>query len=284
MSKFKRGAIPSPRHKLASAMPFKPSLPSTEYPPSWIIVAPQYSMWLNDEIGDCVSAEECANVANFTYNKTKNELIIPDNVLNAWVRKYHYANGADLQDVMNTMAQDGIVDNTTKCTDGPFTAIDWTNDTHLCAAIYESQSNVKIAIASSQLDDTNAGNANGWMLLDAKQDTKYDHCVGLCGYGTLAELCKVLNVAVPSGQSTTQLCYLMYTWSTVGIVNRTSLVNITGEAYLRNPSSVETTVQPPPPPTPTRRVAALLHRASELYLAEPDKVLAVLNYAETILK
>jgi hypothetical protein len=46
-----------------------------------------------------------------------------------------------------------------------------------------------------------------------------------------------VNVNLPSGMPT-GLCYAMFTWSSIGIVDRQSLINITGEAWIRNPTTI----------------------------------------------
>ena len=34
------------------------------------------------------------------------------------------------------------------------------------------------------------------------------------------------------------LCYAMFTWGSIGIVDRQSLMNIMGEAWVRNPTTI----------------------------------------------
>ena len=46
-----------------------------------------------------------------------------------------------------------------------------------------------------------------------------------------------VNVNLPSGMPT-GLCYAMFTWGSIGIVDRQSLMNITGEAWVRNPTTI----------------------------------------------
>ena len=36
----------------------------------------------------------------------------------------------------------------------------------------------------------------------------------------------------------TGLCYAMFSWGSIGIVDRQSLMNITGEAWVRNPTTI----------------------------------------------
>ena len=69
-----------------------------------------------------------------------------------------------------------------------------------------------------------------------------NHCASLCGYGPLAALVDLferhgVDVNLPSGMPT-GLCYAMFTWGSIGIVDWQSLMNITGEAWVRNPTTI----------------------------------------------
>jgi hypothetical protein len=55
--RLSRGAIPSPRHELAAAMPHVPD-PKIAVPPSFLMWPVQMSSWNNYNYGDCVTAEE----------------------------------------------------------------------------------------------------------------------------------------------------------------------------------------------------------------------------------
>jgi hypothetical protein len=46
-----------------------------------------------------------------------------------------------------------------------------------------------------------------------------------------------VKLNLPSGMPT-GLCYAMFTWGSIGIADRTSLMNITGEAWVRNPTTI----------------------------------------------
>ncbi len=106
---------------------------------------------------------------------------------------------------------------------------------------------VKIGVAANQIEGT-VGQTNGWIATDWRRDNSEDHCVSLCGYGTLAECCNALGVAVPSGANASGPAYLMFTWDTIGVVTQQSMVNVTGEAWLRTPTTLG--LAPPAPPTP----------------------------------
>jgi len=54
-------------------------------------------------------------------------------------------------------------------------------------------------------------------------------------------------VPVPEKADKYQYCYLMFTWGTVGIVSEAAMWAMTGEAWVRLPSSI---ADPPYPPEP----------------------------------
>jgi hypothetical protein len=83
---------------------------------------------------------------------------------------------------------------------------------------------------------------SGWAIYGLLKDPAEDHCASLCGYGSLAALIDLfeqhgVNVKVPPGMPT-GLCYAMFTWDSIGIVDSQSLMNITGEAWVRNPTTI----------------------------------------------
>ena len=53
--KFLRGAIPTPRHRLAAAHPHVPT--RAALPAQVAYVPAKLSMWGNNQYGDCVTAE-----------------------------------------------------------------------------------------------------------------------------------------------------------------------------------------------------------------------------------
>lgn len=258
---FPRGAIPSPRHVLAAAIPYRNAKGP---PPAYFFIFPRkLSMWLNDTYGDCVTAEEA-------FNKACAGIFIEDSTVLSWARGNGVLNGAELQPVIQQMQARGFSQDGNVYGDGAPLAVDYTNGPLLQAAIYQAGQQggcVKIGIAAGQLPSS-AGNQNGWFLTSNRQDSSEDHCVALPGYGTAQQFVTAmnaafnLNLAVPSGVDPTMQGYALYTWKTIGFVSVQAMINMTGEAWLRNPSSVNTgtgtpdpdsvysTVSPPPPPPP----------------------------------
>jgi hypothetical protein len=253
-----RGALPSPRHKLAAA---HPHVPTAAIPDQFGWIPPQLQMWGNNQFGDCVSAEEAAAKAMYSYGPGGGtpgvEVLVTDQEVIQWARQHGYLNGADLTSVMDDMAKSGLTGPDGKAyTDGPYQSVDWTNDATVRSAIVQGP--VKIGVAANQLEKAGAGNASGWFGFGFGHDNNEDHCVNLCGYGTLAQLAGMLKVtlpaSLPAGLTPSSIGYLLYTWSTIGIVDRQSMLNITGEAWVRNPTTPQTPAPAPiptPGPTPT---------------------------------
>lgn len=245
---FPRGAKPTARHRLMSAPRFSPHYA----PASFGVIPPKLQYWGNDQYGDCVSAEEAAAKAIYSLypGMGSTELLIPDQTLISWASANGYLNGADLTDVMTTMANPGIVVSGTTYTDGAYAAVDWTNPTTLSSAI--SDGPVKIGVASAQFDNVaGVGENNGWWMTGFTPDSNEDHCVCLCGYGTAQQLATMMGVAVPSGINPSTQCWLLFTWSTIGIIDNASLQAICGEAWLRTPTTPQQVPTPTPTPNPT---------------------------------
>jgi len=244
-----RGARPSPAHKIFATPKYHPGA----VPEFFGVVPPELSFWDNSQYGDCVSAEEAAAKAQFSlmFGGTT-ELFIPQDEVVSWASANGFLNGADLISVMDAMARSGMTaTDGRKYGDGPYQAVDWTNDATLSSAIYQGP--VKLAVAANQLDPVWSGHPeNGWIAIGFNPDQAIDHCVNLCGFGSLQELCDLLGVSVPSGQDPTKRSYLMFTWSTIGIIDRSSMMAITAEAYVRLPTTVVQSAKPPKhqaPPT-----------------------------------
>ncbi len=249
-----RGASPSPRWAAFIRPHFQARIEGI--PASFGTVPKQLDCWGNCDYGDCVSAEECYKLAAYSVQMGATETFVPGNTIVAWASSHGFLNGANLTDVMDAMAADGISVNGVVYKDGPYSSVDFTNDATLSAAIYQGP--VKIGIAADQLESAvnSTNNQNGWFLTGARADQNEDHCVCLLGYGTPAQLAALLGVQVPSGVNPASRCYLLGTWGTIGVIDQSSLVNICSEAWLRTPSTIPapvptpTPVPPTPPPTP----------------------------------
>ena len=202
-------------------------------PPTFIVIPKQLSMWGNDVHGDCVTAEEA-----FAKACNNPEIFISEAEVIAWATKHGVLEGANLPPVMTWMQNDGFPDGTFTYDDGPHYSVDWTNAGTLQSAI--SQGPVKIGIAADQIETAwnSTGGRSGWFATGFHDDANEDHCVSLCGYGSITWLAQQLGVQVPAGIDGTKAGYAMYTWDSIGIIDVPSMIAITQEAWLRQPTTV----------------------------------------------
>lgn len=255
-AKFPTGAISSRPHWLASQatcdarfMHIATTAPPTQFVPATILTTAQMSYWGNNQYGDCVTAEEAfaKDIYPVYYSTAGKPVDIDTATVEQWARQHGFLNGANLTSVMDVMGSQGITFNGTTYTDGPYKSVDYANWTTLTSAI--AQGPVKIGVAAGQLQNTpGVGQNNGWVATGYGPDGNEDHCTSLCGFGTMQYLCSAMGVGVPSGVDPTSKSVLFYTWDTIGVMDFPSMVNITGEAWLRSPTTPQT---PPPTPPPT---------------------------------
>jgi len=236
----RRGATPSPRSALAAATPHAVIFGA---PPTFLVMPKQLSFWGNFSDGDCVSAEEA-----FAKSCNNPEIFISQDEVMAWATNHGILQGANCHEVLQWMQNGGFGQEGFQYDDGPYNSVDWTDSATLRSAI--SQGPVKIGVAGDQLNTTwwkagssGNGGVSGWFATGYHKDTVYDHCVSLCGYGSIAWLAEQLNVKVPSGINGTDQGYALFTWDSIGIIDVPSLLAITNEAWVRKP----TTVSVPPP-------------------------------------
>ena len=230
MPRFLKGAIPSSRAKLASAMPHQHTGAT---PPQLIYLPKQLNMWGNATFGDCVTAEEA-----FAKACHDPEIFIPARKVIRWARKNYTLNGANLWNVLNLMQAGGFDQDFVTYNDGPFKSVDWENEALLQNAI--SQGPVKLGVASDHLIEVpNVGVTNGWIATGLPNTDPQDHCVSLCGYGTFGWLAEQLGAELPEEIEADTPGYAMFTWSTIGIIDVPSVLAITGEAWLRTPTTIE---------------------------------------------
>jgi hypothetical protein len=227
---LKRGAIPTPRSALAAAAPY----PVRVGAPANFIWKPQkISMWGNDVHGDCVTAEEA-----FAKACNNPEIFITDGEVIDWATRHGVLEGAVIADVLTWMQNDGFPDGGVMYDDGAHYSVNWTNAGTLRSAIAEGP--VKIGIAADQIETAwrTTNGRSGWFATGFHADANEDHCTTLCGYGSIAWLAQQLGVAVPAGVDGTQPGYAMFTWNSIGIIDQQSMLNMTHEAWIRNPVTV----------------------------------------------
>jgi hypothetical protein len=201
-------------------------------------------MWLNDMDGDCVTAEEalknaCDRAFMFWPGvmQPSKEIFIADDTVLTWATANNVLNGAYLTQVMDLMQTAGFAQDGNLYNDGPYTSVDWTNAEVLQNAI--SKGPVKIGVAADQLENAVPNPpTNGWVATGFQTDQNEDHCVSLVGFGSIAWLAEQLNVRIPDGVNPIAPAYALFTWSSVGIIDVPSMLAITGEAWLRQPSTI----------------------------------------------
>ena len=190
-------------------------------------------MWGNDVHGDCVTAEEA-----FAKACNNPEIFISDDDVMAWAQSHGVLEGAYLTQVLGWMQDGGFAESPYVYNDGPYFSVDWTNAGILQSAI--SSGPVKIGIAADQIETAwrTSGGQSGWIGTGFHPDGNEDHCVSLCGYGTIAWLAAQFQVPVPASIDGTKPGYAMFTWNSIGIIDVPSLLAITHEAWLRQPTTV----------------------------------------------
>jgi len=226
----KRGAIPSPRSALAAATPHTPLVGA---PLTFLTVPPKISMWGNDVHGDCVTAEEA--FAKACHNP---EIFIDDQEVMRWAKHHHVLEGAVISNVLEWMQEGGLKAGSKTYDDGPHFSVNWTHPATLRSAI--SHGPVKIGVAADQLETAwhTTNGETGWFATKFHPDANEDHCVSLCGYGTIHWLADRLKAKVPHGVDGNKPGYALFTWNSIGIIDEPSLVAITHEAWLRQPTTV----------------------------------------------
>ena len=229
---IRRGALPTPRHVLARSMPLLMETRALA-PPTFLIIPKKLSMWGNDVHGDCVTAEEA--FAKACHDK---EIFISDTEVISWATAHGVLEGAYLYSVLDTMESDGFQQAGHVYDDGPHVSVDWTNRTVLTSAISEGP--VKIGVAADQLEAAwrQTNGHSGWFATGFHQDSNEDHCVSLCGYGSIQWLAQQLNAQLPNGTDESKPAYALFTWNSIGIIDEPSMLSITHEAWLRTPTTV----------------------------------------------
>lgn len=225
----KRGAKPTPRHMLAAAPPHI-AVPAPEH---FLTKPQQISMWGNLHDGDCVTAEEA--FAKACHNP---EMFVPDDVVVKWAAAHGVLNEAYLTEVMQFMQNGGFQIDGQTLDDGPYSAVNWTDAATLQSAI--SIGPVKIGVAADQLETAwnSAGRNSGWFGVGFQADPNEDHCVSLCGYGTITWLAQQFDVQVPPSVDGSNPAYALFTWNSIGIIDVPSMLAITHEAWLRQPTTI----------------------------------------------
>jgi hypothetical protein len=198
-------------------------------PPNKLYKPSELSFWGNQWWGDCCTAEEFFAKACHTP-----EIFLPQWKAGEWAKNHGVRNGAELGQILHLMASEGIEYDGNTYLDGPARSVDWTDVALLQNAI--SIGPVKLGVSGDPLEAV-WKETNGWFATGL-QGGPQDHCVSLCGYGTMGWLAQQLDASVPSNVGTNEPGWGLFTWSTIGILNTQSLLAITGEAWIRQPTTI----------------------------------------------
>jgi hypothetical protein len=226
----KRGAIPSPRHELAAATPH---VALANLPPHHLIHPKKLSMWHNDKHGDCVTAEEA-----FAKACHSPEIFITDEEVKSWATAHDWYEGANLIDVLRAMRKGGFKQDKNTYDDGAPSSVNWTDAATLQSALCHGP--VKIGVAADQLETAcqTTNFKSGWFATGFKQDKNEDHCVSLCGYGSIQWLAQQMKFEIAPGVNGDKPGYALFTWGGIGIIDVPSMIAITHEAWLRTPTTI----------------------------------------------
>lgn len=247
---FKRGARRTPLASVIEALRTGKAAVyhSVEVAPTQIITIPKrISYWGNNQFGICVTSEMCYAFADYSTFVGVDEVFVTEATCISWATQHGVRDGADLLQVIQMMQRDGIKDESgtlRKC--GTPSTVDYSSESLLQNAIAVGP--VSIAIDANALP-SGAGNKSGWIALSGSRHPNTDHCVSLCGYGKLKDLCDALGISVPSGVDPNKVCYLLFTWNTIGIVSHEWIMGTCVEAWLRTPTIIGL-APPPPKPSP----------------------------------
>lgn len=239
------GAIPTPRNRLIKAKPFIAPEAAVEQK-NHLYRPKKLSFWLNDVDGDCVTAEEA-----FSRGCGEDGVFITDEAVRKLIDNFDLRNGARVEGIIDCFSKEigesdsmGFIQNENEYYHGgqEVFGVDWTNETDLKQAILRSP--VKLGIAASQLKGFN--DDGGWIIRNVQEDpdAKEDHCVSLCGFGTISWLAEQLDMDLPDDVDSSQPGWAMFTWNSIGIVDTQSMLAMTFEAWMREPINKKDNLYP----------------------------------------
>jgi hypothetical protein len=231
------GEFPTPNHELVAAQPYRAG--SSAAPEAFIAWPVDVDSWGDDKPDN--ASWTASNWAEEAFAKACADprVFVPADVVQLTLQECGTSNFAAF------VQQHGFQMDRAAYLDGPFNSVDWTNATALNSAI-ANLGPVKVGVASASLFAAPRGQVtpgtSGWATSGLQGGEAENHTASLFGYAPLAVLVDLfqqhgVSVRVPSGMPS-GLCYAMFTWGSVGIVDQQSLINITGEAWVRNPTTI----------------------------------------------
>jgi hypothetical protein len=222
--------FPASNHELAAAQPYRADGVAPE---SFLVWPIEISFWGNDKVSNSIWAEEA-----FAKACAEPRVFIPVDKLLLTAKECGSSNFSEF------LQMHGFQMGPKTYLDGPFYSVDWTNTAALNGAI-ANVGPVKIGAASENFTTNPHGRVtpgtSGWAIYGLPKGQPEDHCASLCGYGTLSALVDLferhkVKVNLPPGMPT-GLCYAMFSRGSIGIIDSQSMINITGEAWVRNPTT-----------------------------------------------
>ncbi len=228
---FVPSEFPAPNQELATAQPYRTGGGASESFLAWPI---EIGFWGNDKESNSIWAEE-----GFAKACAEPKVLIPTDLVLSTARECGSSNFSEF------LQTHGFQMERKAYLDGPFHSVDWTNAVILNDAI-ANVGPVKIGVASANFAAGPNGHVtpgtSGWAMYGLPTGQPEDHCASLCGYGSLAALVDLferrgVKVKVSSDMPT-GLYYAMFSRGSIGIVDQQSLMNITGEAWVRTPTTI----------------------------------------------
>lgn len=247
---MRRGALPTPPEIRAKAKHYRSGqLP--QGPASALLWPAMTAYWGNKDLDGCVIAEEA-----FARAAGQQQINIPDEAASYFASALGLNQLITLSDGLSAMQTWGFQGETAGWGGGEPFMIDPTIEADLQAVI-AAGCPIKIGAKSAAFRVGATGavtpGQDGWTMWNYPSGKPADHCVSLCGYGSLADLCELFEqhgvTVEPVEGMPTGMCYAMFTWDSIGIIDSASLQAMVNEAWGRDPVSVKR-------PTPRFALAA----------------------------
>ncbi len=222
------GVLPTADSDLAAARPYRQAGPAPDCFVTWPIgLAP----WCSDGAG--FWAEEA-----FAKACSDPGLVIPVNAVREAAQACGPSNCGEF------MQRRGFQVAGRSWLDGRFLSLDWTDPAALHGAITDFGP-AKIGVVSAGLEGRVTPGVSGWTIceLGVGQAAQASQLwASLCGYGLLSTLVQMVSrrgiqVAVPPSMPA-DLCYAIFVQDSIGFIDRSSLMNIIGEAWVRDPTTI----------------------------------------------
>ena len=258
-----RGAIPSSRSDIAAAKPYRPVGSVEPFVPTGVFPSPNEDLadaeryraggsvpesfiawptrigfWGDENGSNSIWAEEA-----FAKACVEPKTFIPTEVVLSASRECGSSNFARF------MQTRGFQMDRKAYLDGPFRLIDWMNAADLNEAI-ANIGPVKIGVASGGLSSIPHGGVtpgtSGWAVYGLPQSQPGDQCASLFGYGPWPHW-SLCSSSAGSMRSCRQACLTASpmpcsSGARLASSTRQSLMNITGEAWVRSPTTIVKTV------------------------------------------